>query len=238
MFRIGICDDDAVWRKEAVRLCEEYMTQNNLEFEIIEFLSGEEVLEYAGEKICLLLLDIEMSGLDGIEVMRRLENSPLIWRLVFVSSHSECVWESFGLKTLDFATKPLNYSKFEKWMNIAVRENKDRKLVELDAVEGHIYRYADEIHYIISQGNYSLLYDGTSEILVNGVLKHWQDILKDSNIFRIHKCFLVNPIHIKKLEYDKVIMQDGREMNIGRVYREKTRELYKIFVREIAMGRR
>lgn len=238
MFRVGICDDDVIYRKEAVKLCEEYMTQNNVEFEILEFLSGEEVLDYDGEKICLLLLDIEMSGLDGIQIMRRLENSSLIWRIVFVSSHSECVWESFGLKTLDFATKPLNYTRFEKWMNIAIRENKDRMLVELDTVDGSIYRYADEIHYIISQGNYSLLYDGASQVLVNGILKLWQDKLKDTAIFRIHKSFLVNPIHIKKLEYDKVIMQDGRELNIGRVYKEKTRELYKNFVREIAMERR
>lgn len=238
MFLIGICDDDEIYRKELVGLCNEYMKCNNLECEIVQFSSGEEVLAYEGDKICLLILDIEMGKIDGIEVMRRLEKSSMVWRIVFVTSHEECVWDSFGLKTLGFATKPIKNDKLEKWISIAVRENKERQLIEFETTQGNVYKYVDEICYIKACGNYSLLYDGNSEILVNGILKIWQDKLRDTTIHRIHKSYIVNFVNIKKLECDKAIMQDGSVLNIGRLYREKTKTLYKEFVYGLAMGRR
>ncbi len=238
MFTIGICDDDERYRAELVGLCNECIKSQNLECEIIQFSSGEEVLAYEGDKICLLILDIEMGKIDGIEVMRCLEKSSMVWRIVFVTSHEECVWDSFGLKTLGFATKPINNDKLEKWINIAVRENKERQLIEFETTQGNVYKYVDEICYIKACGNYSLLYDGNSEILVDGILKIWQDKLRDTTIHRIHKSYLVNFEYIKKLHSDKVVMQDGTELNVGRLYREKTNSLYKEFVYELAMGRK
>lgn len=238
MFTIGICDDDERYRTELVGLCDDYIKSNNLECEIIQFSSGEEVLAYEGDKICLLLLDVEMGKIDGIEVMRRLEKSSMVWRIVFVTSHEECVWDSFGLKTLGFAVKPLDYNKLQKWISIAVRENNERVPIEFDTIDGHMYKYVDEICYIKASGNYSILYDGNSETLVNGIIKAWQDKLKDTAVHRIHKSYLVNFEYIKKLHSDKVVMQDGTELNVGRLYREKTNSLYKEFVYELAMGRR
>ena len=234
---IGICDDDKRYRKELVCLCNEYIKCNNIECDIVEFSSGEEVLCYEGDKICLLFLDIEMEGMDGLEVMRCLEKTSLIWRIVFVTSHEECVWDSFGLKTLGFATKPIEYDKLHNWISVALRENGDRILIEFGTSGGCLYKYEDEIYYIKASGNYSTLYDGNKEILINDILKVWQEKLQDTSIKRIHKSYLVNFAYVRKVEYDKVIMQDGRKLKVGRLYRDRIKTLYKEYIYETAIRR-
>ena len=43
-----------------------------------------------------------IDGIDGISVLKHIEKYNLIWKVIFLSSHDECVWNSFGIKTLGF----------------------------------------------------------------------------------------------------------------------------------------
>lgn len=70
--RIGICDDNIIERDMIKKLCNS--CANNIEKDYALFASGEEVLEYAdredAEQLDLLFLDVEMSGISGIELKK------------------------------------------------------------------------------------------------------------------------------------------------------------------------
>ncbi|MBQ2275607.1 MAG: response regulator, partial [Lachnospiraceae bacterium] len=86
--RIGICDDDKGVREKIESYCREYEKINGCSFQYSSYESGEEVLLQAKEgkeDIDLLFLDIEMKGIDGIEVMKQIKNLSFVWRIVFVS---------------------------------------------------------------------------------------------------------------------------------------------------------
>lgn len=102
--------------------CEYYFEKNCIEYNVVEFLSGEEVLEYNGH-IDIIFLDIEMNeGIDGIETMERLLKHDNVWKIVFVTNHDERFKFTYGLKTLGYISKPAEYSDVEKWLNVAVDE--------------------------------------------------------------------------------------------------------------------
>nr|MCR5461198.1 response regulator [Acetatifactor sp.] len=71
MITIGICDDEEAYRDRIKTICSEYLAEREMECQFTMFSSGEEVLAYQGDRMLLLFLDIEMPGIDGLEVMEK-----------------------------------------------------------------------------------------------------------------------------------------------------------------------
>ncbi|MBP3351164.1 MAG: response regulator [Lachnospiraceae bacterium] len=111
MFFIGICDDEELHRKHVKELCDKYFMEYTQEYKCVEFESGEEFLQFEEHKLHLLFLDIELGGMNGIEMLSHLEEDDNVWRVVFISSHEEMVFDTFGVKTLGFERKPAQYER-------------------------------------------------------------------------------------------------------------------------------
>ena len=73
MITIGICDDEVAYRENLKTICWYYLRTLDQEYEFAMFASGEEVLAYQGDMIHLLFLDIELPGMDGMQVMEQIQ---------------------------------------------------------------------------------------------------------------------------------------------------------------------
>lgn len=243
MFLIGICDDEALHRQHIRELCEQYFKTYPQAHEYVEFTLGEEVLEYqevaenSGARLHLLFLDVEMGELDGIEVLRKAEAADWIWRIVFVSSHEEMVWNSFSIKTLEFARKPVEYRQIEKWLNTAIRENKENVMLEYTSGILKNYIALEDIYCLEAERNYTILHKKDENILMNENLKQWQKKTEIFPIVRIHKSYLINMLHVRRWEAGKVILDNDAEFSVGRQYMKEAKEVYHAFVKKQAMNR-
>ena len=249
MFSIGICDDEELQRRHLRELCEYFFAENPMEYEVIEFTSGEELLIYQDKevdfrdkphhdkKLHLLFLDVEMGGIDGIEVLRNVEEAPWIWRIVFVSSHAEAVWKSFSIKTLEFARKPVTYQQIEKWLRIAIRENAENVMLEYVVGKQQCYVLLEDIYYLEAAGNYTYLYTKDASSLINDNLKQWQKKMEQMPMVRIHKSYLINMLHIQKWEASRVVLINGMELSVGRQFARDAKEEYLSFVKKQALNR-
>ena len=237
MILLGICDDEKIHRDNVKSLCEQYFMENPQEHEYVEFCSGEEVLKYTGEKIHLLFLAVEMGEVDGIQVLNYVQDADWVWRVVFVSSHEEAVWNSFSIKTLEFARKPIEYNQVDKWIGIAIRENKEDVAFEYITPQGKIYKTINEIYYMEAAGNYTYLFEKNEKCIINNNLKSWHEKMENVPIIRVHKKYLVNLLHVKKWETEKVILENDIELPIGRTYYKSAKEAYFNFVKKKAFER-
>lgn len=160
MIRIGICDDNQPDRDYVHRCCEEYFSERETEHEYLFFESGEEVLSYCEkedkDRIHLLFLDVEMSGVSGIEVKDSIIHNEEIWRIVFVSSHKENVFDSFGIKTIGFVAKPYGQQEIHKWINVVLQNIKENILIKLEGADSpqKEYVHREDLLYLKAAGNY------------------------------------------------------------------------------------
>lgn len=237
MFYIGICDDEEIQRRHVRKLCEQFFAECAQLYVCVEFTSGEELLQYTGERLHLLLLDVELGGINGIEVMHYAEEADWVWRIVFISNHEDRVWNSFGIKTLGFVKKPVEYVQLEKWVKIAIRENQENLVYEYIAGREKYCNTLEEIYYLESSGNYTYLYEINGKKLINENLKYWQKKMESAPIVRIHKSFLVNMQHVKAWESDMVLLSNGIALPQGRQYKRGAREAYLAFVKRQVRGR-
>lgn len=88
---VGICDDEKVCIDMTYECCEKLKEDLGLVFKYKIFNSGEQVLE-CKEEIDILFLDVELTGINGLETMKLLENRANVKHIVFMSGHSNYVY--------------------------------------------------------------------------------------------------------------------------------------------------
>ena len=226
MILVGICDDEEIHRRGMRKLCEQYFDEFPYAHDYIEFSSGEEVLLYGGEQIHLLFLDIEMEGVSGLEVMQKLRRNDRVWRIAFVSNHLEQRLDTIDIKTLVFLEKPVQYAGVAKCLNITIQESEKNKTVVFNSLVGKKSLREDEIYYIKAEIHYIDVFTRDEEIMCCDSFKECEQKLVDSAFVRIHRSYLVNMQHIKKLQSEEVLLDDGTKLPVGRRFHASVKETH------------
>lgn len=235
--RVGICDDEAAQRSTLAVQCINCCREIGTECHIVEFSSGQEAADYKGELLHLLFLDIEMPGLNGLQTMKLIESSNLVWRIVFVSSHVEEVWATFGLKTLDFGRKPVSYDSVMKWINLALQEFSEEIVIKFDKDNPDTYQMVSNIIYLEADGNYVKVHSKDQNFLISRNLKYWEDKLPEKYFVRIHKSFLVNFEYIDNINIVVSLKNNPIKFPVGRSYRKNLQNRYNTYIIEKIKGR-
>jgi len=119
---ILLVEDDEVDVMKIKRAFEDRSMPNQL----VSPENGERALEYLNDKSCkrpcLVLLDLNMPGLDGFQFLQRVKNDPKFRKIpvvVLTSSEEDCdVVKSFGLGAAGYIVKPDGYSEVVKMFEI------------------------------------------------------------------------------------------------------------------------
>ncbi|MCR5640275.1 MAG: LytTR family DNA-binding domain-containing protein [Lachnospiraceae bacterium] len=229
---IGICDDEDFWREHTKLSCTQagFLSAS---VTYIVFSSAEEVLSYKGPAIDLLFLDIEMSGLSGIELMEQSHNTMLIRNIVFLSSHPEHVFHCFSKKTLGFEQKPLACDHALGYLQ-KVYESKYQNIIIFDAMNADTIVPLRDFFYLEGKSGYVEAVTATKRITLTGTLKFWEEKLSYIPVLRIHKSYLVNMHQIYSLKKELHFHNLEEVLPVGRVYRKQAAMLFSNFLLEQA----
>ena len=211
---IGICDDNDVDRKIEEETCREQIEKHHADKEhecrFIAFKSGEELLRYQ-EYIDILILDIEMEGISGVEVKNQLNNRDSNTTIIFVTSHEQQVYDAFGVHVHGFVKKSNLRGQLELQFNSACANLLDDKNIIIAGKYN-----SREIVYIYHEHIYSTL------VLSNGKehemrisINDLEKILDESDFMQIDRGTLVNMRYIQKISGNAVTMTNGKKYEIA-----------------------
>lgn len=234
---IGICDDESFFVEQIKFCCESYLEEIFDDYEFVIMNSGEDVINYHGEVLDILFLDIELGDVNGIEVMKTIMHNPKVWRIVFVSTHEELVWDTFSIKTLGFCKKPVDETEISKYIQCALSELRKDVRIIFKRNDTDTYIRLSDLYYIEGKESYVKVYTKNKDFIATGKIGNWEKKLIDTQIVRIHKSFMVNMEHIR-LEGTKIQISDiGKELPVGRTYKNKVKEEYDQYVWESMRNR-
>ncbi len=234
MITIGICDDEQKSREILLSFCRQLFVDKE-NYEIKEFVSGEEVLK--SEKTDILLLDIEMCGIDGIVVKDELQNQGEEVDILFITNYSERMQEAYGKNVFGFLHKPLQYLEFQKEMQKIIKDLEARyKSVLIRGIDRYRTIYMRDIVYIKVYGKYVKVHT----VLEDNVffddrnMKDWEKRLKNSGFVMTHQSYLVNLFWIEKVGKESVLLKNGEVINISRRKKNIFMEEYMKYVLKYA----
>ena len=167
------------------------------------------------ESIDLLLLDIEMPGMSGLELTKNLtQKRPVI---IFITSRREYAADAFELNVVDYIIKPVTASRFiqaiDKAREILDSNQEEVKLREEEFVfirDSNIVRRLklDSILFAEAMGDYVKLYTAEKFYAIHTTLKAVEERLPASRFFRVHRSYLV--------AIDKIDSMDAGSLIINR----------------------
>ena len=195
-----------------------------LVFRRIKALGGVKAMEVINEEhIDILLLDIQMPDISGMEMLKLMNNKPAV---ILTTAYSEYAVDAFALGVVDYLLKPFDYARFLQAVNKAV--NTISTETQSDAVNDYLMVKADyklykvnfdDLLFIEGQHEYVTFHTKTKRITALYSLKNLEDTLPKDRFVRTHKSFIVS---IKNIEdIDKVnVTVAGNKIPVGASYRE------------------
>lgn len=175
----------------------------------------------------LLLLDIEMPGMTGLDLTRNLGNKkPLI---VFTTSKKEYAVEAFELSVADYIVKPVTPARFLQAIDKA-KEILDstKEEMKMDADEflfirdSNIVRrlHMDDILYAEAMGDYVKLQTAQKFYTVHSTLKAVEERLPASKFIRVHRSYLVSLYKIDSIQ-DAALVIQGKSVPVADAFRAR-----------------
>lgn len=220
--RIYICDDEMQMVKEIggrVRECVPGST-------IAEFYDAEALLEGIGEALPdVLLLDIDMPGVSGLDVAGVLKTLPYSPLLVFVTSHDELVYDSLQFHPFGFVRKSHLDTELPKVLADCEKELREKNTVyHFRNSEGEIYLPVSHILFFEADGNYLVISTRKETYRFRETLSAVCKELSHRGFLRVHKGFLVNMAAVKLLGQGFLTLETGQEIPVGRSYAEDVKK--------------
>jgi DNA-binding LytR/AlgR family response regulator len=182
--------------------------------------------------IDIIFLDIQMPDITGIELLKTLNQKPVV---VFTTAYSEYAIEGYELDVLDYLVKPFSFERFLKAVNkaaemVRLKRNTESPPVDPEYIsinaDHKIYRVRiDEILYIEGLREYVSYYTPAKRIITLASLKNLEESLPAKKFLRVHKSYIVPIDKVKALEGNMLDI-GVKKIPIGRSYRE---EVFKIF---------
>lgn len=193
------------------------------------FNDGKEVVDYLkSNKVDLIFLDINMPGINGVDLVRRLVNPPAI---IFTTAYPEYAVEGFNLNAVDYLLKPISFSRFSKAVEKFVRlsplqssEKDDFILVKSGKKEFRVK--TESIVYIESMGDYVRMVTINQGIITHGTMQQFLDLLPSKQFCRIHKSYVINLGRVEYFE-GNVVCIAGKKLSLGKTFRDNFLEAWR-----------
>lgn len=241
MIRIGICDDDKTMLDGIYTAVNDAFSEHTKDFSAERFTSGEElVLEHSKERFDILFLDIDMPGMSGFDVASRLREDFFGCFIIFVTSHSELVYESMDFQPFHFIRKNCNVSLDESIRSIAKKLMKHMKQKEKIILEDFLGRHRDvyikDIFYIESDRHYVYYHvSGQAEPLrMRESIADCEAKYSEYDFVRIHKSYLINLRYVSFLDIgagEVTLGAAGITLPIGKSNKSMVDQRYTFYLR-------
>lgn len=247
MIRVLLVEDEPHAR---AKLRELIKAESDLEI-VGECADGLQALQLVGRvRPDLIFLDIEMPGLNGVELVKSMDPSHAPHIIVTTAYSDHAVW-AFDVNVVDYLLKPYDRARFRRALHrarIALREAAGRDPA-LPAPRGRAAPQTEDtlkmkvgtrikfiatarIRYMQAQGDYLLVNTVDEEFLVRERIKNMEDLLDNAMFRRIHRSVLVNLNYVKEMkarmhgDYE-FTMQGGAVFHSSASYRDTVRAMVK-----------
>lgn len=214
-----IIDDEPLGRDVVESFAKEVSYLNILE----TFENPVEAMIFVKENpVDLIFSDIEMPKINGLELLRTLEDPPVF---IFITAYREFALDGFDTGATDYLVKPVRFDRFLKAVQKAkdyldLKKKSGTSLEHQDKIfiksEGKIIKILlSEIIYIEAQGDYLNVVTSSDIYSTQMTLSAMEESIKDEKFLRIQRSFILNLNFVRSIHGNMVELLNGKSISIS-----------------------
>lgn len=216
--RLAICDDDAEQLQYLKNLVSGWARRQEFTVQVHAFPSAEAFL-FAYEQDSayhILLLDIEMGEISGMELAKRIRKEDGRAEILFITSHFEFISEGYEVDALHYLTKPVAEDKLCAVLSKALdRLHAEPPSLVIRCQGETIKLYETDIRYVESFLHYISIHTSRGEYRRKESISSFEKRLSD-DFFRIHRSYLVSLKSVIRISRTDVTLEGGIRLPLSR----------------------
>jgi DNA-binding LytR/AlgR family response regulator len=216
---IAIVDDEEV----QVELLEKYVKNwaNKKDIRVITeaFYNGESFqFSWSMDKTYdVLLLDIEMPGINGIELAKKIRKEDNLINIIFITAIADYIGEGYDVEAINYLIKPIDEEKLYECLDRAFKKTPKEEKIILVEEQGEIRRILQkDILYIESFGHNVEINAIGEKYTVRKNIGIIEKELDENNFVRCHRSYIVGIRHINRIGKNDIKLDNGEIIPISR----------------------
>ncbi len=231
-YRIAICDDEQSQIEYLTSVVSAWSNKSGHICEIRSFPSAEAFLfAYEDDKAYdILLLDVEMRSITGVELAKRIRRENEAVQIIFVTGYADYISEGYEVDALHYLLKPVSSEKLCAVLDKATHNlDKAEKRIRITYDRQVDFVPLSQITYIEAQKQYVLIQTLTKTYRMKCSLSDMETQL-DEYFYQCQRSFIINLRYVTRISGDHVTLKTGTDVPISRGMAEKIgKEIIRLF---------
>ena len=235
MVKIALVDDDASYREELLSYLRKYEQECGEKFHITTFADGDEILDGYTASYDIILMDIAMRFVDGMETAERIRRMDSEVVIIFITNMPQYAMKGYTVDALDYVLKPLSYYAFSQRIDRALNRMRRRSKKYLTiSIKGGVKKLdVSQITYIEVQDHDLIYHTTTGALLSKGKLTEVEEQLDPKRFFRCGKSHLVNLEFVDGVQNNNVQV-GGSVVQVSRARRKALLDALNDYINEVS----
>lgn len=222
--KIAICDDEFYQRNMLRSIVEKIAGELHIKIEMSLHMSREELLEKLEKDVYaydIILLDIQMKELTGIEVAKVIRQTNQSTLIIFITAVADFVFEGYNVRAFNYILKPIEEEKVKGIVVQAIKtlEVEDKPYYPVTTKEATYNVKIEEILYFKSDRRMIQVLTTKGEYHFYNKLDEIEEDLESKGFIRCHQRYLVNIAHIDYMSESEVQLKRQERLPISKFKR-------------------
>ncbi|HWY38747.1 MAG TPA: LytTR family DNA-binding domain-containing protein [Bacteroidia bacterium] len=217
-----IVDDDPISR-ELLKICVDRTESLKLVGSYDGVREAMSVLK-EGKSVDLILLDIEMPEINGIDFLNTFKQMP---HVIVISSKKDYAVDAFDNNVIDYIVKPINYDRFLRAIKKVEGHSVGPGYCSGESSDFIFVRHKnrlqrvsiEDIEYVEANADYVNIVTKDTKYVVHSSMKNIESRFPAKNFVRAHRSFIVNIDKANTIEENTLYLGE-KGIPIGRLYKE------------------
>ena len=212
MIRIALVEDDKQMTLELIEVTQRFFKENNVKSEIYTFANAEDFLCDFKNNYNLILMDIDLPNMDGMNAVQHLRETKSDTMVIFVTSLAQYAIEGYKVNAFDFVVKPVQYYNFALTLKRALKSllvQSEKSIIInnksfMQKIDISNLKYIEVINHNL------VFHTVNNNIEIRGTLSTYVHQLKDYDFVLCNRCYLVNLKFVSRVTTEYVIIGEEK----------------------------
>ena len=208
MFSIALCEDNSLQREELKNNLSKVLDEIGIEYKLLTFGTGEDLLKEYPEKLDILFLDIQMGELTGMETARKVREYDDKVEIIFITALWDYIQKGYEVRAFRYLIKPVKFKELQEQVTACVENilHKRYTYITIKDKNNVLKIRTEDILFLETFERKVIIHTNSQDYIVKMSMNKLEKELTNKGFFRCHTSYIVNLIKIEEIKKDYLLI--------------------------------
>ncbi|MBO3394722.1 response regulator transcription factor [Clostridium perfringens] len=208
MFSIALCEDNSLQREELKNNLSKVLDEIGVEYKLLTFETGEDLLREYPENLDMLFLDIQMGELTGMETARKVRKYDDKVEIIFITALWDYIQKGYEVRAFRYLIKPVKFKELQEQVTACVENILHKRYTYITIKDKNrvLKIRTEDILFLETFERKVIIHTNSQDYIVKMSMNKLEKELNNKGFFRCHTSYIVNLIKIEEIKKDYLLI--------------------------------